>query len=404
MSEIIPTNENNLKKTGNDLDKTTEELLADARIEGLPAGKTMSMPIAGLAALGAGVSELVPAFRTVTDNIQVNTSGLYRLVNANPAAGDVLKMAKDGNYWGSYVNASGESKFLKIKEADPLEMTQTMTMRINPAMVMVAAALYSIDKELGEIKDMTGQILSFLQREKEAEIEADVITVTKIIEQYRDNWDNEHYISSNHQKAVDIKQNARKNMISYEKKVGEILHDKKLISMPGQADAMLKNLTRDFKYYRLSLYTFGLASLAETLLSENCREESVAALVNEVRDWEEKYRMLFAKGSVLLEKTAKHSIKALALKSAGAVAKGTGNLIGSIPKVRDGQVDEFLVDKGKNLKSSAGNVSDEIVESFAEVSNPNVGGIISRMEDMIRIYDKTTFICFDKENIYLVAE
>lgn len=48
-------------------------------------------------------------------------------------------------------------------------------------------------------------------------------------------------------------------------------------------------------------------------------------------------------------------------------------------------------------------MSREVIESFAEVSNPNTGGFLRKLEDMDQIYNKTTKICFDKDNLYLVA-
>ena len=43
--------------------------------------KTLSMTIAQLATLGAGVSSLLPALRTITQTTTIETQGLYRLAN-----------------------------------------------------------------------------------------------------------------------------------------------------------------------------------------------------------------------------------------------------------------------------------------------------------------------------------
>ena len=94
---------------------------------------------------------------------------------------------------------------------------------MNPATMMMAVALFSIEKELGNIADMEKQILAFLEIEKESEIEADVEILVNIINQYKFNWDNEHYVNSNHKLVLDIQWTARKNMNAYQKKVNEIL-------------------------------------------------------------------------------------------------------------------------------------------------------------------------------------
>lgn len=85
--------------------------------------------------------------------------------------------------------------------------------------MMMAVALFSIEQQLGEISEMQKQILSFLEIEKESEIEADVETIFSIASKYKLNWDNEHFVASNHKMVLDIQRTARKNMLSYEKKV-----------------------------------------------------------------------------------------------------------------------------------------------------------------------------------------
>ena len=102
----------------NDLLKLTGNLLADARVE-LTKGSTLRVPIAQLATLGAGVASLVPALNTVTQTVRFDTSGLYRV--ANQAAGDTLKIARNGNFWGALKTADGGSKFAQLQSAPSIQ-------------------------------------------------------------------------------------------------------------------------------------------------------------------------------------------------------------------------------------------------------------------------------------------
>ena len=92
--------------SGDDLARIADGILLDtrARLADKPA---ISMPIAELATLGAGVASLLPAFRTVTQPTIVHADGLYRLANAG--VGDALKVAKNGNFWGAFKTAQGTS-------------------------------------------------------------------------------------------------------------------------------------------------------------------------------------------------------------------------------------------------------------------------------------------------------
>ena len=146
MSEITNGNNTNELETvsgENGLVELTENLLMDARTS-INSNKALSVPIAELSALGAGVSSLIPAFNTVTQTTSIATDGLFRVANA--AAGDTLKMAKNGNAWGAMKTAAGGSKMVQLAEAGPLSATTQTVAAFNPATMMMAAALYSIEK------------------------------------------------------------------------------------------------------------------------------------------------------------------------------------------------------------------------------------------------------------------
>lgn len=402
MEEIAKlTNTGEISIGDTNLLELTGDLLADARAD-LTKATTLSVPIAQLATLGAGVASLVPALNTVTQTISFNTSGLYRV--ANQAVGDTLKLAKNGNAWGALRTADGGSKLAQLQSAGPLTATSQSVSAINPATMMMAVALFSIEQQLGEIKEMQQQILSFLEIEKESEIEADVETLSSIASKYKLNWDNEHFVTSNHKTVLDIQRTARKNMLSYKKKVRDVVKGKKLIVAHTQVKSALQDLLKKFRYYRLSLYTFSMASLMEVMLSGNFKEEYVSGIKDEIGQMSEVYRDLFCKCSVYLENLSSTSMEKNLLSGIGTAGKAVGTLIGNIPGIKEGPVDEFLVDQGSRMKKSAHNMETQSIKEFAEISNPKTGVFVDRLEDIIQIYNHTDQICFDRENIYLLSD
>lgn len=400
MGEIIKNNKNNIEEIQNDLIKVTEGLLLDARAD-LSDKKTLSVPIAELSTLGAGVASLVPALNTVTQTTTIATEGLYQLANAG--VGDVLKAAKDGKFWPSFKTVDGGSKLAQLQAAGPLSATTTITAAINPATMMMAVALFSIEKELSNIAEMEKQILSFLEIEKESEIETDVEMLMDIVKKYKLNWDNEHFVASNHKLVLDIQRTARKNMNGYQKKVAEVLSSKLLIVAQNKVNSTFNDLEKKFKYYRLSLYTFSLASLMEIMLSGNFKEEYITGIKEQISEMSEIYRDLFEKCSLQLEKMSNSAIEANVLKGLGTAGNAVGKFIGNIPLVKEGPVDEFLQNSGSKLKRNAIGMEKKAVQEFATISNPGTGIFIEKMEDMIQIYNRTESICFDDKKIYLVA-
>lgn len=402
MGEIISSEDKfEVENVGNtDLAEVTESLILDARNTATGESK-MSLPIAELATLGAGVSSLLPAFRTVTQTVTMDSGGLFRILNASEGA---LKVAKGGDFaWGALKGADGASKMAKLQAVDSITGTSVATMPIDPATLMMAAALYSIEKQLGNIEEMEKQIISFLQIEKESEIEGDLTTLTKIIQNYKLSWDNELFVTSNHKMVEDIQRTARKNVISYQKAVQEVLKSKNLLVVNGKVNSTLEDLQKKFKYYRLSLYTFSMAGFAEIMLSKNFKEEYVDGVKSEIEKMAFEYRDIFAECSAHLEKMKSMSLEANVVKGLSAASTAVGNLIGKIPKVKDGQVDEFLIDSGAKLLKGADESQKRLIASFAEISNPGVGVFTERMRDLIQIYNHTSEISFDRDNIYLIA-
>lgn len=398
--DIVTEQNNEIVRECRNLAEMTEEMLLDARKE-IANTKTLSAPIAELALLGTGVASLIPALRTVTQTTTFNTQGLYQLANAG--VGDTLKIAKNGNFWGAFKTADGASKFAQLQAAEPLSTTSSAVMPIDPATMMMAVALFVIEQQLKDIKKMQKQILVFLEIEKESEIEADVEILSKMITTYKYNWNNEHFIASNHKMVLDIQRTARKNMLSYKKKVAELLDSKKMIVAQAKVKSTLNDLQKKFKYYRLSLYTFSMASLVEIMLSGNFKEAYISDVKTEIKKFSLEYRDLFTECSMYLEKMTSESIEANVMKGIGVASKAIGKFIGSIPVVKEGQVDEFLQDGGAHLKENAQDMQKNILEAFAVLHNPGTGVFMDKMEDMIQIYNHTDRICFDDKKIYLIA-
>ena len=109
------------------------------------------------------------------------------------------------------------------------------------------------------------------------------------------------------------------------------------------------------------------------------------------------------RGSDYLEKLSKGSVEINILKGVGTAGEAMGKFIGNIPVVNNGPVDEFLQDRGAQLRSNAFEIERDVLFTFAALSNPGIGVFLDKMCDLIQIYNYTSSICFDDERIYLVA-
>ena len=378
------------------LSEMVDAALADIHTE-IERGNAITVPIVQLGLLGGTVASMIPAFRTVTQTTTTDATGLYRLVSEGK-----LKAAKGGNLWGA-VKIDGESKMAKFQKAGPLSATNTVTMPIDPATMMMAAALFVVEQQLGDIEEMSEQIISFLEIEKESKIEADVKTLTSMIANYKHNWDNKLFVASNHKMVLDIQRSSREHMISYQRMVSDSLKSKSLIMGQSKVAAALDGLMKKFKYYKLSLFSYSLASMLEVMLSGNFKEEYLQGICHELEEQGAAYRDLFTKSSVYLEKISGTAIEKNVLKGIGTTSVALGKFVGELPLLKKGSADEFLQNRGLKLSNQAEKLESAAVRSFAEIRDPGIRVFVSRMTDMSQIYNHTSDICFDEKNIYLIS-
>lgn len=382
------------------LSDMVDAALADIHTE-IERGNAITVPIVQLGLLGGTIASMIPALRTATQTTTVNTTGLYRL--ANESIGDTLKVAKNGNFWGAFKKADGGSKFVQLQNAGPVSATNSYVMPIDPATMMMAAALFVIEQQLGNIEEMGEQIISFLEIEKESKIEADVKTLTSIIANYKHNWDNKLFVASNHKMVLDIQRSSREHMISYQRMVSDSLKAKSLIMGQSKVAAALSGLMKKFKYYKLSLFSYSLASMLEVMLSGNFKEEYLQGICHELEEQGAAYRDLFTKSSVYLEKISGTAIEKNVLKGIGTTSVALGKFVGELPLLKKGSADEFLQNRGLKLSNQAEKLESAAVRSFAEIRDPGIRVFVSRMTDMSQIYNHTSDICFDEKNIYLIS-
>ena len=163
------------------------------------------------------------------------------------------------------------------------------------------------------------------------------------------------------------------------------------------------DLKKKFEYYRMSLYTYSLASLLEIMLSGNFKEEYVIGIKTEIEEYADEYRLMFYDSSKYLEKTGNGAVDANLIGAIGTAGKKVGGLIGAIPVVKKGPVDEFLQDNGRRLEEKASVEKSNAVHAFAALGNPQTYVLTERTQDVIDIYNHTDKICFDRENIYLLG-
>lgn len=206
----------------NDIIENAADLLSDVSVD-LTKSDAVKLSLSQLGVLGGGIASMVPSLRKVSATATYTDNGLYRCVFPKGIKGYLATAHNDGLPIGTILTDKGITAQARWIKAGPQTVNLTGFAPINPATLMMSAAIIVIEQKLENIIEKEKQILSFLEEDKESQIEGDLKTLTTIIKEFKFNWDSDTYTSTHHQIAADIKRTAEQNMIFYQKQVADLL-------------------------------------------------------------------------------------------------------------------------------------------------------------------------------------
>ncbi len=380
-----------IEKENNSIVEMNNYMLSDVRKDTL-SNNTYSLSLSKLSKISPITVSTASNIQSILDQSPKKTGQLYRVTNLGK--NDSLKAMRDGKtFWGSIKKSDGSSTMAKLKEVNP-----NAAMALDPTVMMMAVALAGIEQELGEIKELSKEIYSFLEHEKESEIESDLEILNRSISDFKFNLEDEKYLINNHKQVMDIKRTANKNMLFYKKEIKDDLSKDKFITTGNSMNSIINKIQKNFKYYRLSLYIYSFSTLMEVLLLGNYKSDYLLSKKNELDELDNEYLETFNQAFEYVKKNADKSLEGNVLSELGSAGKAIGNLA---MKVKVKNVNDWLNEKGDYLKQSGQNIKDSYSIKFDEMKESNSRPFINQIEKVDCIYNKTKDIFFDKENIYL---
>ena len=136
----------------------------------------------------------------------------------------------------------------------------------------------------------------------------------------------------------------------------------------------------------------------EILLLGNYKNDYLLNKKNELDELDNEYSETFNNALKYVKNNANKSLEGNVLLGLGSVGKAIGNLA---EKVKIKNVNNWLNEKGDNLKQSGQNIKNDFATKFDDMKESKSRSFINQIEKVNCIYNKTKEIYFDKENIYL---
>ena len=388
-TEITTKNEN--KSNILSLSEMNNYMLTDVRKDNLN-NNNYSLAVSKLREISPMAIPVADTIKKIVEQSPKSSDKLYRITNLGK--NDSLKTMKDGKtFWGAIKKSDGSSAMAKLNQVD-----SNSVMALDPTVLMMSVVLSSIEAELAEIKELNKKIFSFLEDEKQSEIESDLEILNRSINDFRYNLEDEKYLINNHKQVLDIKRTANKNMLFYKKQIKDDLSKGRLFTTSNSMNSIINEIEKNFKYYRLSLYIYSFSSLMEILLLSNYQEDFLLNKRNELDKLDNEYSNEFNNALEYIKNNANKSLESNVLSGLGSAGKAIGNLA---EKVKAKNVDTWLNEKGENLKQTGQNIKDNFLARFESIKESNSKPFINQIEKIDCIYNKTKDIYFDDEKIYL---
>lgn len=357
---------------------------------------TTSFPLGKIAEYGGGAASIFQALQGIVEASK--TSGqLYQCVFPNGAAGGVLAQAKDfGNLGAILKDGSivGQARWVPVAGTAAGASVAT----IAPAVIFVTAMTMQINKKVDHLQKTADEILGFLETDKQAHMKADLQILTEITNTYSLNFANESYIQSKLVQVGNIKHEALANIDFYKTQARKKAEKREFVHF-NFAPNKFSEVQRFFGNYRSAVYLYSYASFLDFMLMGDYQEKTVQALLNSLGECENRYKEFYNSCFHELEESAHSGIDNQAIQGIANAAGFLGGVIGSIPIIRQGPVDEALDDASKFLKGVSRDTVDGMLNDFRknECTDSDVFAENARMIDSY--FNKPIALVTDGEQI-----
>ena len=362
-----------------------EQALAEIK-ENYQSSPLAKIPFTEIAALGGSFAGVVETMATPA------AEGVYRCVFPKGVTG-TLAMAKDGTgALGTIMNDGivGQARWIPVDKA------------IGPACLkaaLVAVAVLAVVKQIKDIKDGQKEIIDILERDKKSQLLADYDLLASYMDEYKFYWENEASLVVNLNQVKNIKRNAMKDLRSYIEQLEGFIAAKKNILKMQSASYKIGQILDRFVHYKLALHVFALSEYMEVMLSKNFQAEYLSKIEDEIREQAMKFRNLYTECFDKIELLKKEAVTTQAANKLADVTRTVGGLIGKIPVVKDGPVDEFLIGVGDSITEAEKKKLEKTLAFFIQYKDSGLTPIAEHIAMINELSNKPVVMLYDKETI-----
>lgn len=297
------------------------QALAQMELQPLPAEEEVALTASKKLPLGK-IASLGVAFEPIMDLVQSvmgpgAQSQLYKVTV--PAGGHLAAFRNGSGFLGAVLGANNQLVGQAV--LTPVEAAGAGVAAFHPALLCMAVALSAIEHEIGTIQEKQQEILDYLIQKDKAQLKANVNFLSGVMEQYKYNWDNERFITSNHGEVLKIRREADASMIQYHKQLLEETKKGSMFHLEQDAKSRLNTIKDQLKDYQTALYLFAFASFLDVMLVENFASEHLQDVSAKIEERSLQYRETYTQCYDYIDKYSKTTVESQVLGGVAAVSR-----------------------------------------------------------------------------------
>lgn len=373
------------------LDVNNNIIFIPTDINAEPEYKTAKrIPFADIAALGGTFASFADVFR----KIEMPVGGLYKAIL--PPGMD-LANAADGIFKRGFAMEKGtivaQAKFMAVENVDAIAA-------INPAAIGLTIAICAVNKKLENISENQKYVIDLIMADKKSRVRGNLKMLNEIFEDYKCDPSNSEMRTTKLSQLQKIKNEALQDIDYYYWRVDKELYDrKKGINIRMDIDDIFKDMETNFKYYKIALYVYSFAAMIESVMFEKYSHKNAEVTIKRISDMNLRYKEIYTDAYNELEQTLRKTVENKVVESLADAGIAVGNVINKVPLVEKLQVDEILVDVGREVNDARRNKQEKLLAEFSRFRDSEIIPLKDNIELVDSIFNRENVIYIDGKNI-----
>lgn len=363
----------------------------------------IKLPLERIPQLGIALASLPSASRTITNTVSVPM--LLQLTDkfGNPLDPSILQSFKDvSGLMGSYRDAAkgfGQARF-HVAEGDIA--TSVTQVPYDPTSLFIAAAIAQINQKLDSIQESVDEMFEYMRQRDKANMRGDLKTLADILNSYSINYDDATYMANAHMKVLDIKHASTRDMEMFRSQAQAGLEKKGFIEVRDSVGKRLDKVLDYLKDCQLATYIHAFSLFLEPMLTQNFKPAKLADAVAKIEADSLAYRELYTECYNALEAGTADTVDATLLGGIASVGKLLGRAIANTPVGDHTLIDEALEGAGESIGKFNDKQSEKLIEKLHWAKTPDVAPFMQSVKEIDTLYNRTTQIAVDAENVYIL--